>query len=155
MIRRPPRSTRTDTLFPYTTLFRSEQMIQTISNFYRRSLADDPTGDVELEQEFDLQKLYLDIETVRFPERLRCVFDLPDDLADARVPGMILQPLVENSVKYAVSAVNRVVTITVSAREEFDRLVITVSDDGPGIPKGDRKSPRLHSRPQCAHGTPV
>ncbi|OGS51351.1 MAG: histidine kinase [Erythrobacter sp. RIFCSPHIGHO2_12_FULL_63_10] len=115
---------------------RAEQMIQTISNFYRRSLADDPTGDVALEQEFDLQKLYLDIETVRFPERLRCVFDLPDDLAEARVPGMILQPLVENSVKYAVSAVNRVVTITVSAREEFDRLVITVSDDGPGTPKG-------------------
>src|SRR3990167_5240061 len=66
----------------------------------------------------------------------RCVFDLPDDLADARVPGMILQPLVENSVKYAVSAVNRGVTITVSAREEFDRLGITVSDDGPGTPKG-------------------
>lgn len=115
---------------------RAEQMIQTISNFYRRSLADDPTGDVALEQEFDLQRLYLDIETVRFPERLRCVFDLPEDLAEARVPGMILQPLVENSVKYAVSAVNRPVTITISAREEFDRLVITVSDDGPGTPTG-------------------
>ena len=47
---------------------------------------------------------------------------------------MILQPLVENSVKYAVSAVNRPVTITISAKEEFDRLVITVSDDGPGGP---------------------
>src|SRR3546814_19748367 len=111
-------------------------MIQTISNFYRRSLAEDPTGDVALEQEFDLQKLYLDIEAVRFPERLRIVFDLPEELAEARVPGMILQPLVENSVKYAVSAVNRPVTITVSAREEFDRLVIHVRDDGPGAPGG-------------------
>lgn len=64
------------------------------------------------------------------------MFDLPADLADARVPGMILQPLVENSVKYAVSAVNRKVTITVAAREEFDRLVVTVSDDGPGVPPG-------------------
>ncbi|MBD2843186.1 sensor histidine kinase [Erythrobacter rubeus] len=115
---------------------RAERMIQTISRFYRHSLADEPTSDVQLKDEFDLQKLYLDIEAVRFPERLTCDFDLPEDLEDARVPGMILQPLVENSVKYAVSPVSRKVTISVKAREEFDRLVITVADDGPGIPEG-------------------
>ncbi|MEP3052072.1 MAG: histidine kinase [Erythrobacter sp.] len=115
---------------------RAERMIQTISRFYRHSLADDPTSDVTLQDEFNLQMLYLDIEAVRFPERLRSKFDLPADLADARVPGMILQPLVENSVKYAVSAVNREITIKVTAREEFDRLVITVSDNGPGGPDG-------------------
>ncbi len=115
---------------------RAERMIQTISRFYRHSLADEPTSDVALKDEFDLQKLYLDIEAVRFPDRLRCEFDLPADLADARVPGMILQPLVENSVKYAVSPVSRTVKISVIAREEFDRLVITVADDGPGVPEG-------------------
>lgn len=115
---------------------RAERMIQTISRFYRHSLADDPTSDVRLKDEFDLQKLYLDIEAVRFPDRLTCEFDLPEELEDARVPGMILQPLVENSVKYAVSAVSREVTIKVAAREEFDRLVVTVSDDGPGVPEG-------------------
>jgi signal transduction histidine kinase len=115
---------------------RAERMIQTISRFYRHSLANEPTADVALRDEFDLQKLYLDIEAVRFPTRLVCVFDLPPDLEDARVPGMILQPLVENSVKYAVSPVSRRVTITVAAREEFDRLVITVGDDGPGVPQG-------------------
>ena len=115
---------------------RAERMIQTISRFYRHSLATEPTADVSLRDEFDLQKLYLDIEAVRFPTRLVTVFDLPEDLEEARVPGMILQPLVENSVKYAVSAVSRRVTITVAAREEFDRLVITVSDDGPGVPQG-------------------
>lgn len=114
---------------------RAEQMIQTMSRFYRHSLADDPTSDVLLEDEIDLQKLYLDIETVRFPDRLRTAFDMPADLRDARVPGMILQPLVENSVKYAVSRVNRPVTIKISAREEFDRLVLTVADDGPGVPE--------------------
>jgi signal transduction histidine kinase len=113
---------------------RAERMIQTISRFYRHSLADEPTSDVYLKDEFDLQRLYLDIEAVRFPERLSCVFDLPPELEKARVPGMILQPLVENSVKYAVSAVSRPITITVSAREEFDRLVVTVSDNGPGVP---------------------
>jgi two-component system, LytTR family, sensor kinase len=115
---------------------RAERMIQTISRFYRHSLASDPTSDVALKDEFDLQRLYLDIEAVRFPTRLVTVFDLPADLEEARVPGMILQPLVENSVKYAVSPVSRPVTITLAAREEFDRLVITVSDDGPGVPQG-------------------
>ncbi|MEM6266145.1 MAG: histidine kinase, partial [Pseudomonadota bacterium] len=115
---------------------RAERMIQTISRFYRHSLADDPTSDVALRDEFDLQQLYLDIEAVRFPDRLTCLFDLPADLEEARVPGMILQPLVENSVKYAVSPVGRKVTITLAAREEFDRLVVTVSDDGPGVPEG-------------------
>ncbi|KPQ33247.1 MAG: two-component system, LytT family, sensor kinase [Porphyrobacter sp. HL-46] len=115
---------------------RAEKMIQTISRFYRHSLANEPTADVSLKDEFDLQRLYLDIEAVRFPKRLVCVFDLPADLEEARVPGMILQPLVENSVKYAISAVARTVTVTLAAREEFDRLVITVSDDGPGVPQG-------------------
>ncbi len=115
---------------------RAERMIQTISRFYRHSLADEPTSDVYLQDEFDLQQLYLDIEAVRFPERLSCEFDLPQDLEKARVPGMILQPLVENSVKYGVSAVTRQVKITVAAREEFDRLVISIVDDGPGVPDG-------------------
>jgi signal transduction histidine kinase len=117
---------------------RAERMIQTISRFYRHSLATEPTADVALKDEFDLQKLYLDIEAVRFPTRLVSEFDLPPELEEARVPGMILQPLVENSVKYAVSAVSRRVKITLAAREEFDRLVITVSDDGPGVPPGER-----------------
>ncbi len=110
----------------------AERMIQTISTFYRRSLADDPTTDVPLREEFAVQKLYLDIEAVRFPHRLRAVYDLPEGLEDAKVPGMILQPLVENSVKHAVAPTSDQVTITLAAREEYGRLVVTVSDDGPG-----------------------
>jgi LytS/YehU family sensor histidine kinase len=108
----------------------AERMIQTISTFYRRSLADDPTADVPLREEFALQRLYLDIETARFPDRLRAVYDLPESLSGALVPGLILQPLVENSVKHAVAPASRKVTITLSAREEYGRLVITVADDG-------------------------
>jgi hypothetical protein len=110
----------------------AERMIQTISTFYRRSLADDPTSDVPLREEFALQRLYLDIETARFPDRLKAEYDLPDVLANALVPGMILQPLVENSVKHAVAPASRKVTITLGAREEYGRLVVTVSDDGKG-----------------------
>jgi hypothetical protein len=108
----------------------AERMIQTLSAFYRRSLADDPTSDVPLREEFGLQKMYLDIEAVRFPRRLRAEYKLPAELDDARIPGMILQPLVENSVKHAVATSPQRVTITLAARTEYGRLVLTVSDDG-------------------------
>jgi two-component sensor histidine kinase len=115
----------------------AETMIQTISRFYRRSLAGDPTADVALEEEVRLQQLYLEIEAVRFPERLRVAVEIPESLEQACVPGMILQPLVENSVKYGIAPVSRPVTITFAARVEHGRLVLTVSDDGPGAPADD------------------
>lgn len=119
----------------------AERMIQQLSTFYRRSLADDPTADVPLSEEFALQKLYLDIEAARFPHRLRARYELPAELADARVPGMILQPLVENSVKHAVAPTSQKVTLTLSAREEYGRLVITVADDGNGSVHDSDKRP--------------
>ena len=112
----------------------AEKMIHTISTFYRRSLAGDPTVDIPLDEEIRSQRLYLEIEGVRFPDRLRISYDIPKALEQACVPGMILQPLVENSVKYGVAPVGRPVTITLAAREEHGRLVLTVADDGPGAP---------------------
>ena len=112
----------------------AEKMIQTLSAFYRRSLAEDPTGDIALEAEVALQRSYLEIEAVRFPERLRTRFDLPAALEQACVPGMILQPLVENSVRYAVAVTASPVTVTIAAREEQGRLVLEVSNDGPARP---------------------
>ena len=112
----------------------AEKMIQTLSAFYRRSLAEDPTGDIALEAEVALQRSYLEIEAVRFPERLRTRFDLPEALETACVPGLILQPLVENSVRYAVASTARPVTVAIAAREEAGQLVLEVSDDGPAGP---------------------
>lgn len=108
----------------------AERMIHMISTFYRRSLANDPTSDVPLADEIALQKLYLDIEAVRFPLRLVAEYAIPPELADVLVPGMILQPLVENSVKHAVAPSCRQVRITLAAREEYGRLVLSVSDNG-------------------------
>lgn len=118
---------------------RAEHMIQMLSNFYRHSLADEPTSDVILADEFALQEHYLEIEAIRFPDRLRSKIELPAALAGAKIPGMILQPLIENSVKYAVAPLNRPVTISVIAREDFGRLAITVSDDGPGAQESAAK----------------
>jgi len=109
----------------------AETMIQTLSTFYRRSLSDDPTGDVSLADEIALQQDYLAIEAVRFPDRLRASFDIPDALAGALVPGMILQPLIENSVKYGVAASLKPVTISVSGQTDAGHLELTIADDGP------------------------
>ncbi|MBN8502651.1 MAG: histidine kinase, partial [Sphingomonadales bacterium] len=117
----------------------AEQMIQSLSSFYRRSLAEDPTGSVALEQEVALQRAYLEIEAARFPDRLVTCIDLPAELENASVPGMILQPLVENAVKYAVAPTRTPVTVAIVAREERGWLVIEVSDNGPGAPNGGRK----------------
>lgn len=110
----------------------AEAMIMSLSTFYRTSLSGDPMDDVSLAEEVRLQRLYLDIEAVRFPDRLRTEIDVPEALMQLCVPGLILQPLVENAIKYGVSKANRPVTISITAREERGKLVLTVADDGKG-----------------------
>ena len=127
----------------------AEQMIQTLSTFYRRSLADDPTGDHPLAEEIRLQQVYLEIEAVRFPERLRVRIDVPAHLESVLVPGMILQPLVENAVKYAVAPTARPVTITISARAEAGagRGRRRAGREWPRRGKGPGHRPHQRSRP--------
>ncbi len=108
----------------------AEAMIQNLSNFYRTSLNSDPLEDVTLAEEVDLQRLYLDIEAVRYPERLRTVIDIAPELMEQHVPALILQPLVENAIKYGVSRSGRPVTIGIDARQNDSMMVITVADDG-------------------------
>ncbi|WP_245654047.1 sensor histidine kinase [Novosphingobium rosa] len=108
----------------------AEQMIINLATFFRTSLTGDTTEDVPLADEIMLQRLYLDIERVRFPERLLVNIDVPEALLTACVPGLILQPLVENAVKYAVSRSRRPVTIRIAAREEGGALALSVEDDG-------------------------
>jgi signal transduction histidine kinase len=108
----------------------AERMIINLSNFFRTSLTADPTEDVPLADEVKMQRLYLDIEQIRFPDRLKVEFDIPHELAGAAVPGMILQPIVENAIKYGVARSNRPVTVTIRARNVDGRLNLTVEDDG-------------------------
>jgi two-component system LytT family sensor kinase len=116
---------------------RAEDMIQTLSTYYRRTLSGDPTADVTLADEVALQQLYLEIEAVRFPDRLRTRVEISPTVASALVPGMILQPIVENSVKYAIAARHEPVTIGIHGEAVGGNLVVTVSDDGPMTETGD------------------
>jgi len=107
----------------------AERMITNLATFFRTSLTSDPAADVPLSDEIDMQRLYLEIERIRFPERLSVIIDVPLELEDVRVPGLILQPLIENAVKHGVAHSSRPVTITIRARAIHDSLHLSVEDD--------------------------
>lgn len=109
----------------------AEQMVENLSDFLRAGLALDPSDDLVLEREFELQSLYLSIESIRFADRLCVKMDLPEDLRDALVPSLILQPLVENAVKHGVSRSDSPVTIAIGAARVGERLALTVRN---GVP---------------------
>lgn len=107
----------------------AERMILNLSTFFRTSLTMDPLVDVPLSEELRLQRLYLDIEAVRFPERLIVEIDVPAGLESACVPTLILQPFVENAIKHGVARSAAPVTITIRATRSADAVLITVEDD--------------------------
>lgn len=108
----------------------AEQMTEKLSGFLRASLASDPTELVPLEDEFGLIEEYLDIEKVRFEERLVIDITCTDEAAAIWVPSFLLQPLVENAVKYGVGRSSAPVTVKIDGRVSGNQLVITVEDDG-------------------------
>ena len=108
---------------------RAEEMLLALSTFFRTSLSLNPTADVTLAEEIDLQRLYLDIEMIRFPSRLKVAIDVPTELESVRLPALILQPLVENAIKYGVSPTRDVVTLTIAAEAlGDDRMVLRVNN---------------------------
>jgi len=108
---------------------RAEAMLLALSTFFRSSLSLDPTADVSLAEEIDLQRLYLDIEKARFPDRLHVEIDVPLELEPARLPAMILQPIVENAIKYGVSKSRKAVVIRIEARHlDNHRMVLEISN---------------------------
>ncbi|MXP10773.1 sensor histidine kinase [Pseudoblastomonas halimionae] len=108
-------------------------MLSRLSSFLRYTLINEPGGRVTVEQEIDTLKLYLDIERMRFEDRLRTRFRIDDDACDALMPSLLLQPLVENSIKYAVSPQESGAEIRVDVRMQGPMLRIMVSDTGPGL----------------------
>ena len=108
---------------------RAEAMLLALSTFFRTSLSFDPMADVTLAEEIDLQRLYLDIEKARFPDRLGVEIDVPAELEQARLPALLLQPIVENAIKYGVSKSRKAVVIRIDARHlDNHRMVVEVTN---------------------------
>jgi hypothetical protein len=113
----------------------AESMVLKLSTFFRSSLTLDATADISLAEEIALQRLYLEIEKVRFPRRLKAEFDIPAELENARLPALLLQPIVENAIKHAVSPTRDKVTLSIVAREAGPgRFTIEISNTGGGRP---------------------
>lgn len=108
-------------------------MLSRIGEFLRVSLADPEELQHTLEEELDALDLYLGIEKIRFGDRLRTIRTVTGDAHNARVPCLLLQPLFENAVKFAVSARMAPTTITLDAQLLDKALHLTVRDDGPGL----------------------
>lgn len=124
----------------------AESMTEDLADFLRLTLALDPQKLITLEEELHLQNLYLEVERVRFPDRLTVRTDVPADLRMALVPSLITQPLIENSIKYAVAKSTRPVELAISARQAGDRLELVVADSGAGLEHGDPKGAGLGLR---------
>jgi two-component system, LytTR family, sensor kinase len=108
---------------------RAETMLLALSTFFRTSLSLDPSADVSLAEEIGLQRLYLDIEMARFPDRLTVEIDIPEELEQALMPALILQPIVENAIKYGVSKSRKAVVVRIEARHlDNHRMVLEISN---------------------------
>lgn len=112
---------------------RANAMLSRLSAFLRYTLVYEPTAQVTLAQEVETLKLYLEIEKMRFEDRLRPSFAIDAAAEKARLPSLLLQPLVENAIKYAVTPQEEGAEIAVEAKMIGDRVRITVSDTGQGL----------------------
>ena len=121
---------------------RANAMLSRLSSFLRYTLANEPTAHVTVAQEVETLKLYLEIEKMRFEDRLRPRFDIDPRAERARLPSLLLQPLVENAIKYAVTPQEEGAEICVSVRLAGERVHIGVSDTGPGLNEA-RATPSL------------
>jgi LytS/YehU family sensor histidine kinase len=117
---------------------KAEEMVLQLSDFFRRTLAIDPTEDLTLSEEVELQRLYLEIERTRFPDRLRFEVALGSGTGEARVPALLLQPLVENAVKHGVARSEGATCIRIRARRQGAVLEIVVENDAGAEGDGSR-----------------
>lgn len=113
---------------------RADAMIARLSDLLRAALDSSDTQEVTLRDEFDLLRRYLAIEQIRFGDRLNVKIDAPQDILDAQVPNLILQPLVENAIRHGIEPRTRPGRIELRAQNANGTLVLEVSDNGPGLP---------------------
>jgi two-component system LytT family sensor kinase len=115
-------------------------MIAGLSDFLRRVLQDSTQQQVPLGEEMEFAQKYLDIQKVRFAERLQLSVDVPKELYPAQVPSLILQPMVENAVKHGIAKRAQGGAIRIAASRRDGMLTLSVCNDGPSLPADWEKS---------------
>jgi two-component system LytT family sensor kinase len=113
------------------------RMIARLSDLLRYTLEESTEQEVPLRRELDLLGEYIELMQIRFQGRLNVEMHADDDVRDALVPTLILQPIVENAMKHGVNQVTGNGQISLRARRDADNLVVTVTDNGPGPGGGD------------------
>ncbi len=113
-------------------------MIAGLSDLLRLTLESSDAQEVTLKEELDFLERYLEIEQIRFGDRLRVQMDIEPGTLHARVPNLLLQPLVENAIRHGIAPRAEAGLIEIRAAREDDILRLHVRDDGPGLPEGDR-----------------
>lgn len=111
----------------------AERMIARLSDLLRLALRDSAMQEVELRQELEYLDIYLDIERVRFDDRLSVRFDIQPDTARALVPGLLLQPIVENAIRHGIGGRTGQGVIRIQSSREGSRLCLSVVDNGVGL----------------------
>jgi hypothetical protein len=111
----------------------ASEIVETLAELFRYTFKAAGSRPVHLEEEVDFVRRYLRIEQARFGDRLAVVHELEADALRVPVPGLILQPLVENAVGHGIAPLRRGGTVRIAARLEGDDLVVEVSDDGRGL----------------------
>jgi two-component system, LytTR family, sensor kinase len=109
-------------------------MIAGLSDFLRRILEDSGRQQVPLQEEMEFALNYLDIQKVRFADRLQLSVDVPDELYPAKVPSLILQPMVENAIKHGIAKRAQGGAIRITASRSDEVLTLSVCNDGPSLP---------------------
>jgi two-component system, LytTR family, sensor kinase len=133
-------------------------MVVGLSEFLRRASEDSHRSQVTLGEEVDYLKRYLQIQQVRFGERLRVRLDVPEELLRAQVPNLLLQPLAENAIKHGIAQRVAGGTVHVAAVREGGNLVLTIQNDGPPLVEESPDRPsgvgvtNLRTRLQILHG---
>ena len=117
----------------------AERLLASLSDLLRQALRDGAQPQTSLESELAFLEKYVEVQEARFGDRLTVTFDVDSDVLDARVPNLILQPLVENAIRHGIAPRGGPGSVRIAARRSGDQVTLSVSDDGLGIPRGHIK----------------
>jgi signal transduction histidine kinase len=115
----------------------ASRMLELLGDVLHSVLRSDARHEIPLSEEIQFLEQYLAIEQVRFSDRLRVSWSIDERLRSAAIPGLILQPLVENALRHGIAKRSDVGSIEVRAQLDGDRVVLSVTDNGPGITQAD------------------